>query len=167
MLYPNEIYDKLEDVSVEKLINNNIKGVILDVDNTLIDKTTQVLSDAKIKWVKLVIENNIKVCILSNTLKKEKIQYVSKQLGIPYFMFATKPLKRGFKKCIKLFNLQPNQICTIGDQIFTDVLGGNKMGMYTIYVYPINPEDCSITTALKRPLERKIVNKYLKKEGIK
>lgn len=167
MLYPNEIYDKVENINVEKLIESNIKGIILDVDNTLIDKTSDVLPKEKIQWVNKLIDKDIKVCILSNTLKKEKIKYVSKQLNIPFFMFATKPLKRGFKKCVRLFNLPTDQICVIGDQIFTDVLGGNNMGMHTIYVYPINPKDCSITTAIKRPLERKIVNRYLKKEGIK
>lgn len=167
MIYPKKIYDKLEDINIKELLKNSIKGVILDVDNTLIDKETQVLTEPKTKWVQSLIDNNIKVCILSNTTKKDKVEYVSKQLGIPYFMFATKPLKRGFKKCIKLFNLKADEICAIGDQIFTDVWGGNKMGMYTIYVYPINKKDCSITTTIKRPLERRILNRFLqKREGV-
>lgn len=165
MLYPNKIYNKIEDIKIEELVKEGIKAIVLDVDNTLIDKSN-VLSSQKEEWIHKAKNAGIQVCILSNTLKKEKVELISKKLDIPYFIFATKPLKRGFKKCMKLFNIEPRQICAIGDQIFTDVLGGNRVGMYTIYVYPISDEDCSITTSIKRPLEKAVINKYLKRKEV-
>ena len=163
MLYPNELYNKIEDINVEELKRKGIKAIILDVDNTLIDKS-KVLSKDKEKWVKDAKEKGMKVCILSNTLKKEKVETLSKQLAIPYYMFAKKPLSGGFKKCIKLFKVKPNEICVIGDQIFTDVMGGNFMKMYTIYVNPISPDDYSITTKIKRPFEKIVINKFLNRK---
>ena len=142
---------------------NNLKGLILDVDNTLIDKS-KILSEEKEKWVNEAKQKGLKVCILSNTLKKEKVETLSKKLDIPYYMFAKKPLTGGFKKCIKLFDIAPNEICVIGDQIFTDVLGGNICKMYTIYVHPISEEDYSITTKVKRPFEKIVIQKYLSRK---
>lgn len=163
MLYPNEIYNKIEEINIEELIKKGIKGIILDVDNTLIDKS-KILSEEKEKWVNEAKQKGLKVCILSNTLKKEKVETLSKKLGIPYYMFAKKPLTGGFKKCIKLFSIAPNEICVIGDQIFTDVLGGNICKMYTIYVHPISEEDYSITTKIKRPFEKIVIKKYLSRK---
>ncbi len=163
MFYPNEIYEAIEKVNIQKLIDNNIKAVILDVDNTLID-SSKILKQDVINWVNELKRNEIKVCILSNTIKKKKVESIAKQLELEYFMFATKPLKSGFKKCLKLLNEKPENICVIGDQIFTDVLGGNRMGMYTVYTHPINEKDCSITTTIKRPLEKMVIKKYYKKK---
>lgn len=164
-LYPNEIYSAIEKIDIKKLKEKGIKGIILDVDNTLID-SSKVLSEEVIKWVENAKEEGMKICILSNTNKKRKVEKVANDLNIPYFMFAIKPMKRGFKKCIELLNLDPKNICAIGDQIFTDVLGGNRMGMYTIYTKPINDKDCSITTTIKRPIEKIVIKKFEKKKGM-
>lgn len=166
MFYPDDIYDAIEKIEIQKLIDKNIQGMILDVDNTLIDYTRE-LKDNVINWVRAVKEAGIKIYILSNTLKKKKVEDVSRKLDIPYIMFAKKPSKKGFLKCIEKLNVNPENICVIGDQIFTDIWGGNKMGMYTIYTKPINKKDCSITTTVKRPLEKIVLKKYLKKKGDK
>ena len=163
MLYPNELYNKIEDINIEQLKQKGIKAIIVDVDNTLIDKS-KILSKEKEEWIKSAKSNGIKCCILSNTLKKEKVETLSKQLDIPYYMFAKKPLSGGFKKCIKLFELEPREICVIGDQIFTDVMGGNIMQMYTIYVHPISSDDYSITTKIKRPLEKVVIKMFLNRK---
>ena len=164
-LYPNEIYSAIENIDIEKLKEKGIKGIILDVDNTLID-SSKVLNQKVIDWVKGAKNLGMKICILSNTNKRKKVEKVANDLDLPYFMFAIKPMKRGFKKCIKLLELEPKNICAIGDQIFTDVLGGNRMGMYTIYTKPINEKDCSITTTIKRPIEKIILKKYEDKKGM-
>lgn len=121
ILYPDTYLINVKEITVELLNKNNIKGLLLDVDNTLIDFDLKLLEGAK-EWSNNLKENNFKLCILSNTNKIEKVKMVAKELDIPYINFAKKPLKKGFKQATNLLNLQPKQIAVAGDQIMTDVL---------------------------------------------
>ena len=86
---------------------------------------------------------------------------VAEKLGLPYFYFGTKPLKRGFKKAINLLEEKEENIAAVGDQIFTDVIGANRCKMFSILVKPIDEKDILITK-IKRPLENYIIKKYQK-----
>ena len=165
-LYPNIYLKKVEDITIETLIKNKIKLLILDVDNTLIDYYKN-LSENIIKWAKEMKGQGIKLYILSNTNNEQKVEKVAQTLQIPYKHFAMKPLKRGFKKIEKETQIQAENIAVVGDQIFTDVLGGNRSGMFTILVEPIDNKKDYWYTAWKRPIENKIKNKIKKetKEG--
>ena len=121
ILYPDIYLTNVKEITVELLHKNNIKGLLLDVDNTLIDFELKILEGSK-DWINNLKENNFKLCILSNTNKIEKVKMVAKELDIPYINFAKKPFKKGFKRGSELLNLQPNQIAVVGDQIMTDVL---------------------------------------------
>ena len=121
ILYPDTYITKVKEITIELLNKNNIKGLLLDVDNTLIDFDLKILEGSK-DWINTLRENNFRLCILSNTNKIEKVKMVAKELNIPYINFAKKPFKRGFKKGAELLKLQPNQIAVVGDQIMTDVL---------------------------------------------
>ena len=92
------------------------------------------------------------------------MEKVAQTLEIPYKHFAMKPLKRGFKYIQKETNIKPENIAVVGDQIFTDVLGGNRCGMTTILVDPIDDKKDYWYTAWKRPIENKIKNNYRAKE---
>ena len=98
------------------------------------------------------------MCILSNTNKLYKVKKVAETLDLEYLYFAHKPNKKGFKKAKSILNLEPQNIAVVGDQIFTDVYGGNRCNMFTILVDPINPKDYWYT-AWKRPIENKIKSK--------
>lgn len=160
---PNLYLSKVEEISVDILQNNNIKAIILDVDNTLIDYYKN-LSSEKIKWVQNLLSKGIKIYILSNTNKKEKVKKVANTLNLPYEYFARKPSKKGFLKIEKMLQMQPKEIAVVGDQIFTDVVGGNRCNMFTILVDPVTSKDYWYT-AVKRPLEN-IFKKKLKKGEI-
>lgn len=162
-LYPDIYLKKVEDITIETLIKNKIKLLILDVDNTLIDYYKK-LSEDIIKWAKEMKGQGIKLYILSNTNNEEKVEKVAQTLQIPYKHFAMKPLKRGFKYIQKETNINPENIAVVGDQIFTDVLGGNRSNMFTILVDPIDEKKDYWYTAWKRPIENKIKNKYKAKE---
>lgn len=162
MIYPKAYFDKVSDISLEFLNENKIKGLILDVDNTLIDYYRN-MSDEVVTWTKKLKENGISLYILSNSNNTEKVTEVAKKLDLEYSIFATKPLKRGFKKAIQKLNLEPKNIAAVGDQIFTDVMGANRCGIYPILVKPIAQKDIFITK-VKRPIEQFVINRYLSKK---
>ena len=161
-MYPKAYFNNIKDITIEFLQTHNIKGLLIDVDNTLIDYNKNILDGVK-EWIDKMRDEGIKLCILSNTNNKLKVQNVSRYLDIPYIFFAMKPLKNGFKKGMKKLKLESKNIAVIGDQLLTDVLGANRCNMYSILVKPIHEKDIFITK-LKRPLERKIMNKYLNKK---
>ena len=163
-LYPNLYLKKVEDITIEVLIKNKIKLLILDVDNTLIDYYKK-LSEDVIQWTKEMRGQGIKLFILSNTNNIEKVKEVAEKLQIQYKYFAMKPLKRGFRYVQKQFNIKPENIAVVGDQIFTDILGGNRSKMFTILVDPINEKKDYWYTAWKRPIENKIKKKFCSKRG--
>lgn len=161
ILYPKLYLKDVTQITMEMLSKNNIKGLILDVDNTLIDLERNMKPEVK-EWVKNLKSKGIKFCIVSNTNKLDKVKEVSEILQIPYFYFAKKPFKSGFMNAKKEMNLNENNIAAVGDQIMTDILGANRCKMFSILVEPINEKDIFITR-IKRPIEKYIINRYLDK----
>ena len=160
ILYPDAHLNNVREITTNFLQNNKINALILDVDNTLIDYDKN-LPEETIEWAKELKNNNIKLYILSNTNKKEKVKTVAEKLGIEDMYFAKKPLKIGFKKVQEKLKEPPQNIAVVGDQIFTDIVGGNRCKMFTILVEPIAEKDIWITM-VKRPLENAIKRKYHK-----
>ena len=153
LLKPQARFKRITDITTDFLEEHNIKAIILDVDNTLID-----LNKNPLKWIEYIKGADIKICLASNSLKKQKIESLATKLDIPYIYFSTKPLKRGLKKAIDIVDEKPQKIAEIGDQLFTDVLGSNRLGMFSILTDPIQPES-SFISKLKRNLEKKVLKK--------
>ena len=164
ILYPKEHFNNVREISIEFLRKNEIKALILDVDNTLIDYEKNI-SEETIKWAENLKKEGIKLYILSNSNKKEKVKTVAEKLKIEYEYFGKKPLKIGFKKVQKKLQENAQNIGVVGDQIFTDIIGGNRCKMFTILVEPIDEKDIWITL-LKRPIENAIKNKYKKTKEV-
>lgn len=162
ILYPNAEFNSVQEISIEFLKQNKINALILDVDNTLIDYYKN-LHKNTIKWAKNLKEQGIKLYILSNSNKKEKVENVAKSLGIPYKNFAKKPFKKGFLQIQKTVKEKSENIAVVGDQIFTDILGGNRCNMFTILIEPIDKKDIWITI-IKRPIEDFIKKRYRKEK---
>lgn len=164
ILYPKEYFNNVREISIDFLRKNEIKALILDVDNTLIDYDKN-LAEETIRWAENLKEEGIKLYILSNSNKKEKVKTVAEKLKVEYEYFGKKPLKMGFKKVQKKLQEKPENIGVVGDQIFTDVVGGNRCKMFTILVEPIAEKDIWITL-IKRPIENAIKNKYKKTKEV-
>lgn len=160
ILYPKLYIDNVKEITFEILQENGVKGVILDVDNTLIDYYKN-MPDGVEKWCEDLKNKGIKFCIASNSNKKEKVKKVSEKLNIPYIYFAKKPLKMGLNKAKNIMKLEAKEVAVVGDQIFTDVLGANRCKMFSILVNPIEEKDIFITV-IKRPIENLIKNNYKK-----
>ena len=100
--------------------------------------------------------------IVSNTSKVDKASKVANELDIDYINFAKKPAKGGFLKAKNIMKLEAEEIASVGDQIFTDVIGANRCKMKSILVKPVDPERDLWYTKWKRPIEAWIIKKYLK-----
>ena len=164
-IYPKEYLRSVLDINMEFMKKNKLKGLILDIDNTLID-LDKFLSEDIVKWCEDLKQNGIKFCIVSNTNKVEKVKMVADRLNLQYYYFAKKPCKGGFVKAQKYLELEPESIGVVGDQIFTDVIGGNRMNMFSILVMPLDKRDIW-ATKIKRPLENFIIKCYVKNKGKK
>ena len=125
-MYKADMYEKdIFSINYDKLKKIGIKVLIFDLDNTIIEKKKNTIDD-KIKKLFNKLKNNFKIIIISNTWNKKKIEHVSKELEVSYIMDARKPFKHGYKKAKISYNSK--DICMIGDQLLTDVLGAKKMG---------------------------------------
>lgn len=162
LIYPNSYFKSVDKITTDFLKKNKIKALILDVDNTLIDYYKNISIQVK-QWVRNLKEDGIKLYILSNTNHKEKVEKVAKILDLPYQMFAKKPSKSGFLSVQNELKEKNENIGVVGDQIFTDIIGGNRCKMYTILVDPVTSKDYWYT-AWKRPIENVIKNRYIKKQ---
>lgn len=160
-VYPSLYLDSVKNINPMLLKKNNIKGLILDVDNTLIDYYRNLVDGAE-KWCEELKNEGIKCIILSNSNKRSKVEEVAEKLNIDYIMFAKKPLKSGFKRALSKLELKPEEVAVVGDQLFTDVIGAKRMNMFSILVKQVGEKDIFITK-LKRPIENAIIKKYLEK----
>lgn len=156
---PSKIYSRIEDVNLEELKNQDIEGIFLDVDNTLFDASS-IITEAVDEWLKKAISMGFKLCILSNTHSTKKVQLLRQRYNILGIPLASKPRQKGFNIARNLVDLPKDKLCIIGDQVFTDILGGNKFGIMTILVKPISNKE-GIFTKIKRPFEKKVLNKLM------
>ena len=162
MIYPKEYFNSVKDIKIDFLNKNNIKGLILDVDNTLINLERKMPAGVS-DWARDLKKYGIKMCILSNSNKIDKVEGVAKIIEVPYIFFGKKPLKSGFLRAQRTLKLESENIAVVGDQIFTDVIGANRCGMFSILVKPIEEKDY-LLTRIKRPLEKFIIKRYEKRK---
>ena len=161
IFYPKSYFKNILEIDMNFIEKNNIKAILLDIDNTMIDTDNNILEGLE-DWVEEAKKHGIKFCILSNTNKKKKAEKMSKKLEVPYIYFAKKPLKFGFKRAKKILKINDSkEIAVIGDQVLTDVFGANRCSMYSILVEPLKQNDIWITK-INRVIERRILAKYFK-----
>ena len=158
--YPTFIYNRVEDIPYELIKKEDIKLILLDMDNTLIDNSKKYNEKLK-EWVEKMKEMGVKLYILSNSPFGDKVKQIASELNMNYEFNATKPFLKGFKKIMQNNDVKRENILMIGDQIFTDIWGGNRFGVKTILVTPINKSE-ALVSKVKRPLEKLVLKSYLK-----
>ncbi|WP_067727348.1 YqeG family HAD IIIA-type phosphatase [Oceanobacillus damuensis] len=159
---PNQHVKSVFDIQPETLKKQGIKGIITDLDNTLVAWDVKDATPEVIQWFKSMKDHDIKVTIISNN-NQERVQVFSEPLGTPFVFSARKPLSKAFKTVAKEMELKKEEVVVIGDQLLTDVLGGNLAGFFTILVVPIVQTDGKITR-FNRKIERRILN-YMRRKG--
>lgn len=148
---------RVTDISLELLNRKNITALILDVDNTLSTHHGQVLTEGLDKWLDTMRQGGIKLTILSNSTDKRLIPFAEK-IGLDFISLGLKPLPFGYLRALKRLGVKKSNAAIVGDQIFTDTLGGNLIGLNTILLTPIKPE-ASLRFRTKRRLEAFIIKK--------
>lgn len=139
------------DITPEFLRKNNIKGLILDLDNTLTTHDNPKPGEGVLEWLQLMKNSGIKLMIVSNN-HAPRVKPFADMLGLTFVSEGKKPLTKGFSEAMKLMGLSKGELAAVGDQIFTDVLGANLFGIKMLYVVPIEHEKTAFFK-LKRKLE--------------
>lgn len=152
-LQPNIMASRVSEIGCYELIEKGIHGVILDLDNTLLEWRNDVVPTDVEEWVRRLKQTGISVCIVSNSGRKCRIQPISKSLEVPWICRAKKPLPRGFREGMRQLGTSCEDTAVVGDQLFTDILGGNVLGLFTILVRPMSSDE-ALPSRLQRPLER-------------
>lgn len=161
--YPDFVVNSVRDIKADFLKANGIKGLILDIDNTLVATHIKEADEKLLTWIKDMKENGIQLCIVSNASLK-RVTLFNEKIKIHAIHRAYKPFIKGFAAGAKKMNLLSSEVAMVGDQIFTDVRGGKKAGMKTFLVKPIDPKEL-LFVWLKRFLERIVLKSYYKKRG--
>lgn len=148
IIKPNLIINRYNELTYDQLKKEGITLLICDIDNTLVGYD-EALPNEEVKFF-IKSLNDIKVILVSNNVE-ERCRIFSKPLNIDYIAFAQKPTKKAYLQILKQY---PNEkIACLGDQIFTDIVGGNRFKLYTIKTAPIKEKD-SFVTLFSRTLEK-------------
>lgn len=151
-LIPNIIYNDFNKIDFKALFLKGINALVIDIDNTLVaDHISKPDERLKKKLLKLK-EDGFNICLVSNS-NMYRVKLFNEELEFCYIYKAWKPMPRAFKRAMKLLGSNISNTAMVGDQIFTDIYGGNKLGMYTVLTKPINKRE-NFFVVLKRLPER-------------
>lgn len=160
---PNEYVKSIYEISISDLKERGIKAVITDLDNTLVEWDRPDATPELRDWFEEVKRQGISVTIVSNN-NENRVKAFADPLGIPFIFEARKPLIRAFKRAMLEMKVSKDEVVVIGDQLLTDVLGGNRSGLHTILVVPVAQTDGAITK-INRFIERRILS-FMKRKGM-
>ncbi|TNJ68073.1 YqeG family HAD IIIA-type phosphatase [Paenibacillus hemerocallicola] len=162
-LIPQKNVRSIYEIDVQALWDAGIRGIITDLDNTLVGAKHPQATPELLVWLKQLQTIGFKVVIVSNN-NKLRVSRFSEPLSIPYIFRAKKPGNSAFRKAMGMMSLAPQQTVVIGDQMLTDVLGGNRLGLYTILVLPIELRDEGFFTKINRRIEKAALS-WMKRKG--
>lgn len=115
---------------------HNLKGLVLDVDETLIPWNEKNLSPELINWV-AEVRPIVDLWLVSNNISQNRISTIASSLDLPFIFGAGKPSRRKLRQAVNAMNHPVEKVAMVGDRLFTDVLAGNRLGMFTILVEPM------------------------------
>lgn len=129
--------DALTDITAEKLKSLNIKLLMLDFDNTIVPYTTDTPTEQMRTWIETMLHSDIQLCVVSNS-RNDRVKHFCKAYGLDCITHAKKPFSRGIRQCLARYALSPEVCALVGDQIYTDTLGANCVGVCSILVRAIH-----------------------------
>lgn len=137
-LVPAEAVEKLWDVDLAALQLRGVKTILLDLDNTITPWRSLEVPDRIGQWLQGA-KQHFRVCMVSNTSKLKRLAALRERLGIEGLGFVSKPW--GMRRAMRKLGVEPEEACVVGDQLLTDVLGGNMAGAHTVLVKPLSSDE--------------------------
>jgi HAD superfamily phosphatase (TIGR01668 family) len=160
---PDKIYNNVYGIDFDGLIKKGVKGLIFDIDNTLVSYRQPEPTAEVIRLMQSLREKGFSICFVSNN-KKARVDLFNRDFKFPAFAEAGKPLKKYMKRALEAMGIKENQAAIIGDQLFTDICAGKRMNMLALFVYPIESVETLFFKA-KRALEKPIIKRYRRLEN--
>ena len=160
--YPNEYLDSAYQIDFSRVFQEGYRGVIFDVDNTLVPHGAPADDRVKKLFAQLK-ELGYQCCLLSNN-KEPRVKTFNDEVQVQYIFKAGKPKVSGYERAMELMGTKRENTLFVGDQIFTDVYGANRAGIRTFLTKPIHPKE-EIQIVLKRYLERIVLFFYQRRKG--
>lgn len=160
-LCPKTYLPTVSNLTPEFLAGRGIKGIILDLDNTILPWKAKTMSPEEALFLERLKARGFKICVVSNALDR-RVRSLLEPLCIPAISRARKPRRTPFRQALEILGTAPEETAVVGDQIFTDVLGGNRLGLYTILVAPVSRREF-IGTKMMRLLEKRILKRMAKR----
>ena len=155
--YPNQCVDSVYQIDFDSWYQKGYRGVMFDVDNTLVPHGADATPEAVAFFQKLR-QIGFETCLISNN-KEERVRRFAIPVESPYLFKAGKPAKTGYRKAMERMGTTPENTLFVGDQLFTDVYGARRTGVYSILTKPIHPKE-EIQIVLKRYLEKIVLFFY-------
>ncbi len=152
---PDIFVNTVFDIDLNKLKAEGIKAFIFDIDNTLATYAMPVADKKTAVWVDELKKDGFKVFIASNN-DKERVRIFAENISVPYFGKALKPLGFYLRRACRIMGVKPKEAALVGDQLFTDIWGGNLLNMKTVLVKPISEVEDGFVR-FKRQFERLIL----------
>ncbi len=162
---PDKMFSRVFDISPAFLARENIRGLVVDLDNTLASYGDDAPSEAVSDWIRTMLNADVSIIVLTNNSEK-RVQTFCETLPVSFVHRARKPGSRGFQRALKKLSLSPDQVAGVGDQIFTDVLGAKRSGLMAILVEPLHLKG-HFFFSLRRWLESPFIRRALRRENAK
>ena len=163
LLCPDECVGSVPLIDLTNLKNRQIEALLLDLDNTIVPWRSYDVAPEVAEWVSKA-RQGMKVCLVSNSRTPRRVSKLAEELRVSFVKQGGKPRRVGFKAALKLLGVEPSRAAVIGDQVFTDILGGNRLGAHTILVRPLHRREF-IGTKVSR-LAEKLVLRMLERRGM-
>lgn len=152
---PTYVFNDITGITPKFLKRKHIKGIVLDIDNTLTTHNNPVPPQSSMDWLARVKKAGIKLIIVSNN-KPPRVEPFAQLLDLEYVANGRKPLTYGINEAVRRMGFEKCDIAAIGDQIFTDIMGANLAGIRSCFVYPLEPET-SLPFRFKRTIEKPLL----------
>ena len=157
--YADAYFDIITDISPEYLEEKGIRGIILDIDNTLIGHDVPTPDEKILAHLRLFESAGLKLCVVSNNTF-DRVKNFAEKIDVEYFVpKALKPRALGYNLASKEMELPMNEIAAIGDQIFTDIWGAKRAGCFAILTKPLHKGGEGFFIAIKRILEKPFIKR--------
>ncbi len=140
LLQADYFIEAVEHIDLAQWWASGIRGLILDVDDTLTRKNSPFLTAEVQKWLRDAKSVGFQCYLVSNNASPEHIERIAQRLDLPAIARARKPRSAGFLWALKDSGLKPQQMVAIGDRVLTDILGGRRLGLRTCLVKPVSPK---------------------------